>query len=448
MRRKLIVLATAAAAFAALAVAGLSEPAPVVIPRSAARISAAPLLGLTPGPWKSGTEILSRIDPRRLQPLKRPRTLVVGYPAWSYSPDQRSVALGVGLDEGYETPLHLRIIDVGALRTQKRIALGIAYLGSVDWVTPNRLLVVLGHCCDAGNTFEILVVDPWAGKVLSRTSYESQLVRVARTAGGLALLLTPPRAIGTAKFLVADSQGQTRSVTLDRIMAGWDEIGPDQDGNFEVVRQDVPALAVDTAGDRAYVVSGDGLVAAVDLHSLAVSYHTPAQPVSLVGRLRDFLEPAAQAKGSTGPWRDARWLGGVLVVSGSDDQVYTDARGARQFRSAPSGLRFIDTSSWVERTIDQHASFFDVAGDSVIASGDSSDSGTGVHSSMGLSVYGFDGRLRFHYFGKRFAAVALVYGSRAFVRGSPFLPLRIIDLRTGRFVGRRMTELPGLLLDG
>src|SRR5919108_151388 len=55
-------------------------------------------------------------------------------------------------------------------------------------------------------------------------------------------------------------------------------------------------VAVDKAGNRAFVVGAGSPVAEVDLETLAVTYHDLATPVSLPGRLHDWLEPPAETK--------------------------------------------------------------------------------------------------------------------------------------------------------
>src|SRR5205814_806798 len=111
------------------------------------------------------------------------------------------------------------------------------------------------------------------------------------------------------------------------------------DGNWIPTRVDYPALAVDRVGGKAYVVSGDGPVAVVDLSSLGVSYVLPSRPQGPAKELPD------------GPWRYAAFVGGVLVVSGTDSHAYTDVRGQRQSRSSPAGLWLLDTASWRERLL-------------------------------------------------------------------------------------------------
>ena len=54
-----------------------------------------------------------------------------------------------------------------------------------------------------------------------------------------------------------------------------------------------------------------GPVAEVDLASGRVGYHEVHEPVSLLGRLRNWLEPAAEAKTAEGAERQAVWVGNI-----------------------------------------------------------------------------------------------------------------------------------------
>jgi hypothetical protein len=204
------------------------------------------------------------------------------------------------------------------------------------------------------------------------------------------------------------------------------------DGAGHRMRQRLPGLAVDPGGRRAYVVD-HGLVAEVDLRTLAVGYHAPTRSTSLLARIRDWLEPAAHAKGGSARTRSARWLGGGLIaVTGAD---------AQHDRVLPAGLDLVDTRDWSIRTIDDDASDVRVAGDLLLA----------TTESTGLIAYGFDGDRRFELFGDRVAWIEQVHDGRAYVAGLQAdgrpAPLRVVDLATGRPAGERADRLPWLLLD-
>ena len=76
---------------------------------------------------------------------------------------------------------------------------------------------------------------------------------------------------------------------------------------------------MEPSGSRALVVPAGNRVAEVDLETLEVRYHELSEPVSLLGRLRDWLQPAAHAKTIDGPDRNAVWLeSGLVAVSGAN----------------------------------------------------------------------------------------------------------------------------------
>jgi hypothetical protein len=254
------------------------------------------------------------------------------------------------------------------------------------------------------------------------------------------LLLAPVKGIGPARVAIVDRRGAVRFVELERIRAGTQLV----DSTSHRVRQHLPGLAVDPAGRRAFVVA-PGLVASVDLASLAVSYHEPARTTAVFARLRDWLDPAAYAKGASGPTRTARWLGGgLLAVTGADEQLLTNARGDARSRVLPAGLSLVDTRDWSLRTLADRATDVRVAGDLLLATGSSDGDG------IGLAAYDRRGDKRFQLFDRRLAWVTQVYDARAYVGITDEdgeKPLRVVDLGAGRSAGVRAQPLPWLLLD-
>jgi hypothetical protein len=306
-------------------------------------------------------------------------------------------------------------------------------IGALAWLAPGTLLAVQEI---VGERQRLLAVDLVKRRVTTRTSLGGSVQGLARTGQELVMLLAPAQAIGVARIAVADRRGAVRFVRLERIFAGSKLLGT---GSNHRVDSQLPGLAVDPEGRRAFVVAKD-LAAEIDLRTRAVSYHTLQRKASFLSRLWNWLEPAAAAKQVSGYWREARWLGGgLLAVSGTDTE---------QGKMQPSGLRVADTSGWSVRLIDRSAMSFEVAGDVLLAMGGSWDASTERTTGIGLVAYGFDGGKRFQLFEGQQVWLALVYGGRAYVgiSGQGAEPLRIVDLVSGSVVGTRQPSLPWLLL--
>jgi hypothetical protein len=99
-----------------------------------------------------------------------------------------------------------------------------------------------------------------------------------------------------------------------------------------------------------------------------------SQPVSLLSRLRDWLDPAADAKISFGWSREADWLrGGLVAVSGSDYHGLS---------STPAGLKLIDTEALGVRTLEPGASVHRLAEGTFFALGGTRDGKTETETGM------------------------------------------------------------------
>jgi hypothetical protein len=164
--------------------------------------------------------------------------------------------------------------------------------------------------------------------------------RVGIAPGAFVLLLATDNRIGRARLAVVDADGPVRSVELARTRAS---------AFFTGGRQRRPGLAVDPEGRRAYVVGAGEPVAEVDLRTLRVSYHELGAHRSALGRVRDWLEPEAAAKGALdGPDRHALWLGnGLLAVTGQDGRAVRTRRGeVTGMSTTPAGLDVVDVRAW------------------------------------------------------------------------------------------------------
>jgi hypothetical protein len=359
--------------------------------------------------WE-GRPLLMRLDPLTLRP--RSRALELGKPpisTWARSPEGARLVLGSG--DG----ARLLFAELRTMRRLGALSFGAkGHVAGLAWPSARRVVVAL-----SGMSGEIVVVDPQARRVVERRSLPGTVLQTARWKGGLALLLAPADRIGTATLVVATTGG-VRTVPLP-LNAGIDPPAVAQ-----------PGLAVSPDGTRAVVVPGGSRVLDVDLRTLAVAERQLSEPVSLLGRLRAWLEPEALAKGPLeGPVRSAAWLpGGRIAVTGWNYRRIGD----RAMVSEAAGVRLIDTRDWSVRTLSEGATAVAATGDSVLAFGGTQ--GPEGLVGTGLRAFGSDGREQFHLFGGRFVAVATAVGRYAYVAEQSEARTRIdvVDLTSGRVV--------------
>ena len=358
------------------------------------------------------------LNPRTLKRIGR-EAVPLGREAHSpvLSPTGGRVAVGGSSADG------IRIADVYRMKLLSRLARrsGSWTVAPIAWPDDRRLLALEWNNRVDGEA-DIAVVDPAARKVLRRTPLGGYAGSVATSAGPYVLAVGgPAKGIGPARVLVVGESGVTRSLVLDRIPAGGEQDGPDE----ETWRTASPGVAVDSNGRRAYVVGQAPLVAEIDLDSLAVTYRELSQPVSLLGRLRNWLEPTAGAKAVAGWSRQAVLLGdGVLAVTG------TDYDG---LRSTPSGLQLIDVRAGTVRTLEPGASFALAAGGMLLASGAESSGDASKWSGMGLAAYTPDGTRLWRILPGEPVSWLQAAGGYGYVAGPVSYPstVRIIDLGTG-----------------
>jgi hypothetical protein len=424
MRRSLLLLAAASALVGAASGSGLNASSAA----RAAPASTAPVLGIERR--SGGITWLSRYDPVSLKAVTAKRLRLAGHGgSWAFSPDRRSLAIGSGQKPS------IRIVDPTSLRLRGDVLLADP-AGAVSWVTwlrADRLLAIVNR---GSSGVYVVAVDPRSRRVLHRTTVDAVPWQGVRLRDGLVLLLGSYDGIRAAQIAVVDADGSVRRVTVPRIAIGTQG---DHDQNA-VFRRQGPGLAVDPEGRRAFLVGAVGVVAEVELGSLAVSYQRA---------LASRRVPAAARKVVDGPYREAKWLGrGLLAVSGSDSTAWKDAAGKVQWRSVAAGLSLVDTRTWRERTIHPEASRFRVAGPLLLAQGGSFDSVTQESRSVGLVAYRLDGAESWRLFDGEEAFVEKLGGGLAYVvlDGSR---LAVVELATGRILAlhpRPKTNWwPGLL---
>jgi hypothetical protein len=327
-----------------------------------------------------GSNHLVRLDPLTLR-LAGSRSLELGaFATWDESPS------GSRLVFARHTGT-LRFVDPQRLRFVGTVRLPGFIDPETAWVAPRTLLVL--------DTVSVAAVDPVSLRVRWRRALPRALMplffeREARSPSGLVFLLPPiDGSVGQTTLVSIDLSGQVRSVDLTQIQSGAEQ---DPSG-ASLFSGSAPGLAVDPETKTAYVIGGDDTVAAVDLTTLAVSYHD--RPRTL----------AHAEKVLSGPTRQAVWLGnGLIAVTGENDRAWLDANHTYQETVTPAGLTIIDTRTWTARPVDPGASSVTFAGGLLLATGESWDTTAGISDSKpkgeGLSAYGLDGTLVFHLLGQ------------------------------------------------
>ena len=413
MHKRLLVMLVAAAALAALASAAASPPEGFAVPSGADTRAKeyAPLLGTTWNEAERRNELV-HVDPVSLQARPEPSLRVGPYVTWAYSPDGGRLALATHAQSRRGFSATIQIVEPATLRRQLALPLGYSEVRALAWLEPDRIVVL--RVAFHPERLEVLTVAPSAKRVIARATLDGEVHGIQRAGNTLVVLVSPAGRIGVGRLVVVSGDGDVRSVTLDRIWIGYER--PDTYTDDYVGTQRGAGFAVDPDRGRAFVFPAESDVAAVDLGTLAVTYHSLREPVSLLGRLRNFLDPAATAKVIDGPSRSARWLGGGLVaLTGVDASSWKDRDSRRQWRYTPAGLTLVDTNTWQARQIDRGASQVSFVDGLLLVTGGSFDSTGRGATSMGLAAYDLGGTRRFRLFEDRPIWVRQVFGGRAYV---------------------------------
>ena len=401
-------------AFALLAGSALRHAAAAARPE--------PLLGVT----TQGGARLSVLDPKTLR-VRRATTIAATSTGWSFSPDRRRLVVSDGRGR-------LQIVDTRRLRVLALLASRIGgHVAATAWLG-SRVLVVVRRC-GARCIYSLVAIDVRTRRVVARRRLAGVVHALARWPGGIALLLGPEKTIGPSRLAVAGPGGAVRSVALDSIPSGSrSEKQQGVQGYPVILFQARPAVAVDSAGRRAFVVAGGAPLAEVDLRTLAVRYH----------RL-SLSTQAAAAPATNGPIRGASWLGrGLLLVWGHDDAGAVDSGGKLQVRQTAAGLELVDTRSWSVRRLDGRVASAVRARSDVLGYALLANSSTGKLGGAGLAGFRLDGARAFHLFGSKPLAEVQAVADRAFVccpSGSA-TSYTIVDVETGRVVQAIRGELP------
>jgi hypothetical protein len=372
---------------------------------------------------------LTRVKSVALEPFgRRVRLLLGGASATAYSPDRRWLALGNGTEPS------IQLID---LRRMKQV--GVVKLGLDGWVTflswqGGYLFAVV----DGETDRAVAVVDPIGRQVLRRHRLNRAILG-AQAGPGTVVLITGPRThIGPIELTVVGGMGMT-SVPVREIAGGWET---QNDSSGYRARQTTPGLAIDAPGRRALIVPAGRIVAEVSLSNLAVRYHTLSEPVSLLKRLRNWLEPAAQAKLIEGPQRKAVWLEkGLVAVTGADYTVTTNENGEPDVAAEAAGLSLIDTHTWAIRKIDDEASDFARFEDTLLAFGVTDWAASTKSPGFGLVGYDLGGKKLFQVLEGNGVSWVEAVGGLAYVTLNEKL-YAVVDAATGHVFARARTKKP------
>jgi hypothetical protein len=324
----------------------------------------------------------------------------------AFSPNKRKLALGTA-DTGVQFVDTRRMRPIGFVKLR-----AVGWVTSLSWQGGTVFAIVSG-----ATRTTAFVVDPIGRQVLQRHRLRGPTLAAASSSGGIVVLTAPREGIGPVELSVVGAKG-VESVTVAGIAGGSRAHNGENGYSAEQV---TPGLAVD--GGRAVVASSGRTVADVSLNTLAVWYHTLSRPTPLLSRLRNWLEPTAEAKILEGFQRTAVALeGGLVAVTGVD---YSGAT------SEPAGLALVDMRDWSLRELDDQISDAMRVGDTLVAYGRRS----------GLGGYDLQGRRLFHLFeGRRIDGIETAGGLVYVYLGSE--RRAIVDAASGRVLGRAR---PGFL---
>ena len=344
------------------------------------------------GSTSGGAQTLVRVDPATLKPLRGGLAVPEGLALGGRSPDGRSAVFFE-----YRQP-RLQVVDLERLENRRQIALAPAgwRARAVAWLTADRVAVVLqkmrGSYAQIVDRREVVLVDPFAGRVVARRDVPGRTALTASAAAGDKLVL-----------LLGRGDARTRSVRIVAV----DSAGRVGEANADLgapMGLRLPSLAVEPGGGRAFVVAAGAPVIEVDLETMATSAHALSGGGALTANA-----PMAS--------RQAVALAdGTLVVAGHNGHREKGIEVSR-----PAGLALIDTNGWRLRMVDRAASGVSVSGETLLAYSFRID--RAIHrgrpiqkaSGIGIRAYHVDGDRLWHRYGKQpltataFRQVALVH---------------------------------------
>jgi hypothetical protein len=367
---------------------------------------------------------LARVDPLTLKPSgPRLRLATGGGWATAFSPDKRALALsgGMGLAK-------VELVDVRRMRSLGVVDLSMS--GSItllSWQRGALFAVVDDHQRRA-----VFTIEPRTRRVENRHRIDGAILQAKRTDGYVVLLVGPRTGIGPLRLTVVGRKG-TISTPLSGFAGGS---STERQGEDIRTREEIPALVIDEVGRRAFVTTGR-TVAEVSLDDLSMTTHILSEPVSLLERFRNWVEPPAYAKLVDGYWRNGVWVGdGLFAVTGMDYSMSSGVDGAQR----PFGLAVIDTRDWSIRTVAEDAADFVVTEHAVLTY--NYDSGDGVRG------YDLGGDERFHLVPRASIFQLQVVGGLVYAHVEDGKRLAVIDSALRRKIGDARVRQPITLIGG
>jgi hypothetical protein len=302
---------------------------------------------------------LARVDPLTLRPSGRRVHLATGGGwATAFSPDRKTLALSGGM--GLAT---VELVDVRRMRSLGVVDLKMTgSIALLSWYRGYLFAVV-----DDPQNRAVFSIDPVGRTVQARHALSGTILHAKEgVPGQVVVLLAPPDGIGPLRLAVVGGKGMA-STAIPGFVGGW---RTERQGEEVHTREEIPALVIDEDGRRALVFSGRS-VAEVSLRNLSVTTHALSEPVSLLDRFRNWLEPRAHAKLVDGFWREGAWIGDRrFAVTGMD---YAMSSG--DVRGTPFGVALVDTRDWSIRKVAEGGANLVVTEHALLTFGYESDDG-------------------------------------------------------------------------
>lgn len=395
--------------------------------RSTAAAPPVPVVGIAP----SAGSVLRHYDPLTLRRVGSAEArLRVGVSTWIAAPGGGMLAIGG------EVAGEVDVVDPRSLRVRSSTTLpGRGIVAALGWLGTHRLaaLTTGPRCCGATATGLAVLSEP-DGHLLWRRHFASGLVAAQSAGGRLVFLLVPRRRLGPPRLSTVSARGGG-SLTLDGLVSGFRRAAG------AVRLQLRPGLALDHGGRHAYIVSGTGAVAVVDL--TAMTAHIRRVGVERFrGRTLPASVPAHAALSMSPPGvvRRAVLAGPHTLAVWGDDATARRTAGHWRSFGHPSGLTILDTRTWRARRLDRTSDDAVALGGVVVASGSG-----GPPPGYGLTGYDAAGRRRFRLLPGEQATIAGCDPPRGLVyavieTGQP--RLAVVDARRGRVLRYLMTRWP------